>query len=171
MQSKVQIKLEQIARLRVAGAKDTKIAEQIGISYGGLTRIIALDEYKEVEDRVATEVLGHMDAALVDSRTQLIRRQKVEALREEIRNTIPDALTNLLDAVKTKRDLRASLELLDRDPDCVAVKRSKADVTSVAGPTHGTVSAATVESIRKDADATRDLLLKVGQPVQAEATA
>lgn len=165
------MKLEQIARLRVSGANDVSIAQTLGISYGGLARIIALQEYKECEARIHRQVLGTMDAALADSRTQLIRKQKVEALREQIRDAVPDALRNVLEAVQVKRDLRASFELLDRDPDCAAIKRSKSDVATTNAPQPGVLAQNTIDNIRKDADATRDLLIKTGTVVQPEATA
>lgn len=170
-QSKVQMKLEQIARLRVAGNKDLAIAEEIGLSYAGLARILALPEYKECEARVHDELIGKMDNALADSRTELIRKKKAEALKQQIRDAVPDALQNVLDAVQQKRDLRASLELLDRDPDCVAIKRNKSTVEASVTPGQARLTQTTVDKIRQDADATRDLLIKTGQVVQAEAQA
>ena len=43
------IKIPQIARWRIAGITDTKIAELIHMSGQGLARILATQEYKDYE--------------------------------------------------------------------------------------------------------------------------
>lgn len=106
------IKIPQIARWRIAGVTDTKIAELIHMSIPGLARILATDEYKQYEAALLNGHLTDMDRALAG---------KVKAIHEEVRQAVPAALRALVDTVTQRRDLKAALaaakEILDRDPD------------------------------------------------------
>jgi hypothetical protein len=114
---RVKILIEQIARYRVSGIKDVVIAAKIGMSNSGLSRILALPEYKEVEDAVLHGVVSKMDSAMAG---------KTEVLKDYCRQGVPVALRALLEACTQSRDLRARIsaasELLDRDPDKNFVK-------------------------------------------------
>jgi hypothetical protein len=106
------IKIPQIARWRIAGVTDTKIAELIHMSIPGLARILATDEYKQYEAALLNGHLSDMDRALAG---------KVEAIHQECRQAVPAALRALVDTVTQRRDLKAALmaakEILNRDPD------------------------------------------------------
>jgi|SRR5271155_1879498 len=108
------IKIPQIARWRIAGITDTKIAELINMSIPGLARILATDEYKQYEAALLNGHLTDMDRALAG---------KVSAIHQEIRSAVPAALRCLVDTVTQRRDLKAALqaakEILNRDPDHV----------------------------------------------------
>jgi hypothetical protein len=115
--SKVKIVIEQLARMRVAGIRDNIIAAKLGMSQSGLSRILALPEYKEVEDAVLNGVVSKMDSALAG---------RGDALKDYARIGVPIALRALVEACTQRRDLRACIsaagELLDRDPDKNFVK-------------------------------------------------
>lgn len=117
---KVQIRIEQIARMRVAGIKDYIIAQQVGLTQAGLSRIIALPAYQDVEQAILQGHLTMMDKALAG---------KVDILRQELRTAVPAALRTLVETATQRRDLRsalaASLEIMDRDPDGVFTKKTK----------------------------------------------
>ncbi len=119
MTPKVRIKLEQIARLRVVGSiPDGRIAELLGLTSSGLSRILALPEYKEAEECILTGALTKMDEAMAG---------KVEEIRNALRPGVPAAVRALLDAVTQRRDVRASLvaakEIIALDPDRSLVVR------------------------------------------------
>jgi hypothetical protein len=78
----------------------------MGMSYEGLTRITRCQEYLQVEERVRNAVVGKMDARLA----------KRAEMGTEVEDAVPEALQVLLDNMRKKRDLRAALEVLDRDP-------------------------------------------------------
>lgn len=118
MTPKVKIKVEQIARMRVHGMKDEHICQQLGLSRGGLSRILALPEYKDAEDAVLQGAISKMDEAMAG---------KVGEMRDYFRTAVPAAMRAMVEAVTQKRDRRlqmdAAKEILDRDPDAVFVKR------------------------------------------------
>jgi hypothetical protein len=113
MNRQVEIKAEQIARMVVKGLPRTRIAIEMGMSYDGLTRIFKCPEYIEIENRVRGTMVGQMDA-------RLAQRAKMET---EIEDAVPEAMQVLLDNVRKKRDLRAALEVLDREPSAQFAKR------------------------------------------------
>jgi CTP:molybdopterin cytidylyltransferase MocA len=106
------IKIPQIARWRVAGISDRKIAQMLGMSGGGLAALLATQEYIDYEAALMNGHLSAMDRALAG---------KVEAIHNECRQAVPAALRCLVDTVTQRRDLKAALaaakEILDRDPD------------------------------------------------------
>ena len=123
MTPRVKIKLEQIARLRVVGAiPDGRIAELLGLTRSGLSRILSLPEYKEAEECILTGALTKMDEAMAG---------KVEEIRNALRPGIPAAVRALLDAVTQRRDVRASLvaakEIIALDPDRTLVAAHPGD--------------------------------------------
>lgn len=115
LHAQTRIRIQQIARYRVAGTKDQTIAQLLGITPAALKFITDKVEYKEVEEAILIGQLTEMDLALAG---------KVDPLRQEIRNAVPAALRCLVDAVTQRRDLRtalaASVEILKRDPDRIA---------------------------------------------------
>jgi hypothetical protein len=115
LHAQTRIRIQQIARYRVAGTKDQTIAQLLSITPAALKFITDKVEYKEVEEAILIGQLTEMDLALAG---------KVDPLRQEIRNAVPAALRCLVDAVTQRRDLRtalaASVEILKRDPDRVA---------------------------------------------------
>lgn len=136
------MRIAQIARLRVAGQRDSVIAQAVGLSPQGLARILSLPEYKDAEDCVLRGVITDMDQALAG---------RADLLRKQFQVGVPLAMRTLLDAVQQRRDLRASLEaareILDRDPDRVFVKQR--------GPLENqppTLDAATLISLSSNAD-------------------
>lgn len=126
MTTRVNIKIEQIARLRVAGIKDVRIAALVGLTNGGLQRILALPEYKEHEESILHGTLSKMDEALAG---------RVNEMKREFAVGVPAAMRALLETVTQRRDLRARLaaasEILDRDPDR-AFAKTRLGVTEVA---------------------------------------
>lgn len=126
---KVQIRIEQIARMRLAGIKDYIIAEQVGLTPAGLSRILALPQYLDIQEALLQGHLTQMDKAIAG---------RVDILRQEMKPLVPAALRALTDAVTQRRDLRAMLEaskeILDRDPDGTFAKRSKTTADSEPVP-------------------------------------
>lgn len=117
MTPKVKILIEQIARLRVGGIRDGVIAAKLNISQSGFSRIIALPDYKDVEECVLHGTVSKMDEALAG---------RADALKEYAKQGVPVALRALLEAATQQRDLRARIsaasEILDRDPDRLFAK-------------------------------------------------
>ena len=115
LHAQTKIRIEQIARYRIAGIRDFRIAEILKITPAALKFITEKIEYKEVEEALLVGHLTEMDLALAG---------QVDPLRQEVRNAVPAALRCLVDAVNQRRDLRtalaASVEILKRDPDRVA---------------------------------------------------
>lgn len=106
------IKIPQIARWRISGVSDTRIAQLIHMSMSGLARILASPEYQQYEFDLMNGHLKKMDEALAG---------KISEIHEECRRAVPAALRCLVDTVNQRRDLRAAMaaakEILDRDPD------------------------------------------------------
>ena len=145
MQSKVLAKIEQIARWRVAGVKDSVIAQKLGMSYGGLTRILQTELYKKREAEVRHMLTGKMDQVLVEDRTAI--------LKNELKDAVPDALRFIIDQCRQGADMRARMaaakEVLDRDPTKTFSKTARAEgenPTSPSGLPEGVLSAAKRES-------------------------
>lgn len=142
MTPKVKIAMEQICRLRVAGIRDGVIAAKLGYTQAGLSRILALDEYKELEESILTGVVSKMDEALSGN---------VKAMTKYFETTVPVALRTLFETVTQRRDLRAAMsaatEILDRDPQGTFSKKR-------VGLNEDTpqVSTAMLDSLTPDAD-------------------
>lgn len=106
------IKIPQIARWRISGVTDIRIAALMQMTLSGLARILASPEYIEYEAALMNGHLGAMDEALAG---------KIKEIQGECRRAVPAALRCLVDTVTQRRDLKAALqaakEILDRDPD------------------------------------------------------
>ena len=115
--SKVDLRMPQIARLRVQGQKDSVIAAAVGLTPAGLARILSLPEYKDIEQAVLNGTVTKMDQQLAGNRA---------ALMQEFKVGVPLAMRTLLEAVQQRRDLRTAMaaasEILDRDPDRIFSK-------------------------------------------------
>ena len=113
MTPKVHIKIEQIARLRIAGhISDERIARLLGLTRSGLSRILALPEYIECEQASLSGTISKMDEALAG---------KADIIRKVFAVGVPLAMRALVETVMQRKDLRACMhaatELLDRDPE------------------------------------------------------
>ena len=115
--SALRLRIQRVARMRVAGIKDRVIQEREGITPPAFQYLIKLPEYLEVEEAVFDGTISAMDRAIAGN---------VETLRNEVRGAVPAALRTVIEVANQRRDLKtalaASLELLDRDPDRVAQK-------------------------------------------------
>jgi hypothetical protein len=154
MNRQVYIKSEQIARMVVKGWPLTRIAVEMGMSYDGLIRITRQPEYLKIEEAVRLQVTGKMDARL-DKRAQMEQEFEDDA--------VPEAMKVLLENLK-KRDLKAALEVLDRDPKRQFAKGAKAPTTATSIPT---LPQETLQSMAKNADSVRDQIVRAQQPSQA----
>jgi len=154
MNSQVKIKAEQIARMIIAGRKATQIALDMNMSYGGLQRVLACPEYKLIEDDVRRNNLNKMDASLAE-------RAK---LTKELEDAVPDAMKALIDAVKQKKDLRMQLaaarEVLDRDPRRIFTRSTARSEDANATASRPDLPNSVLDTLVKEADATRDVLLR-----------
>lgn len=96
----------------MGGVKDAQVCQFLNISQGGLSRIVALQEYKDIEAAILNGYITKVDEALAG---------KVELMRAHFSVAVPAAMQTLVEAVKQRRDLRAAIaaskEILDRDPD------------------------------------------------------
>lgn len=154
MTPKVKIAMEQIARLRVAGIKDGVIAARLGYTQAGLSRIVALPEYQELEEAILTGVVSKMDEALSGN---------VKLMEKYFETTVPVALRTLFETVTQRRDLRAAMsaasEILDRDPKgTFSKKRASLNEDSPQ------VSTAMLDALTPDAD-------KITKEMEAKAKA
>jgi hypothetical protein len=112
LHAQTKIRIEQIARMRIAGLRDTKICEVLKMSPAVLHFITAKVEYKETEEALLLGHLTEMDQALTG---------KVDELRFQMKCAVPAAMRCILETVNQRRDLRtalaASLEVFKLDPD------------------------------------------------------
>lgn len=140
----------------VKGWPLTRIAIEMGMSYDGLYRITKQKEYLEIEEDVRKDVTGMMDARLA----------KRAAMEKDMDDAVPEAFQVLLDGVRKKRDLKAALEVLDRDPRRQFTKASRnapQEAEKALLPSEALASAV------KDADVTHTILESAKQPSKAEA--
>lgn len=123
LSEQLRLRIERVARMRVAGLKDADIQSREGITAPAFHYLVNLDEYKVRQDEILKENLSKMDNVLAGN---------VEALRNEIRNSVPSALRTIIEVANQRKDLKtalaASLELLDRDPDRVAQKCKPSEI-------------------------------------------
>lgn len=123
MKATILYKLNQIARLRLfSGMKDGSVATLVGLSTSGLSRIIALPEYQEIERQLLDGGITKLDEAVAE---------KHEEMKKLFAPAVPAAMRTLVEVVTQRRDLRAavaaSIEVLDRDPDRNFTKASRHD--------------------------------------------
>lgn len=124
---KIAFKLEQIARLRLfAGLKDGQIAELMGLSQSGFSRIIALPEYLDIEKAQLDGGITALDEAVAG---------KAEEMKKLFAPAVPAAMRTLIDAVTQRRDLRtavaAAIHVIKIDPDHTFSEASK-DATNAS---------------------------------------
>ena len=110
--SKLMIRIKQIARYRVTGRfTDKRIAEMVGLSEAALAHLMKKPEYLEEEEALLEGRLSAIDEEIADND---------DALRGRMNLAVPAALNAMLEICLQRRDLRASLtaakEILDRDP-------------------------------------------------------
>ncbi len=123
MKATILYKLNQIARLRLfSGMKDGSVATLVGLTQSGLSRIIALPEYQEIERQLLEGGITKLDEAVAE---------KHEEMKKLFAPAVPAAMRTLIEVVTQRRDLRAavaaSIEVLDRDPDRNFTKASRHD--------------------------------------------
>lgn len=161
MQSKVLAKIEQIARYRVLGKKDSWIAQVIGMSCGGLSRILATDEYRQIEASVRQQLIGKMDNALEQQRVQIMRQQLADA--------VPDALKFIIDTCRQGQDMRARMaaakEVLDRDPQRLFSKGSTNREDTTQSPSN--LPPEFLATAQSESDKAVDILARVTKPAEA----
>ena len=149
MKRNVQIKIEQIARMRVKGIPATRICIEMGMSYGGIMNILRHPDYLNIEEGVRKGVINTMDARLA----------KRASLELDIEDAVPDALSVVLDQVRKKRDLRAALEVLDRDPMKQFAKSGSKPLTPQTNDPSAISSEALAQAV-KEADITHTIMQK-----------
>jgi hypothetical protein len=158
MQRRVIIKAEQIARMVVKGMKASRIAIEMGMSYDGVTRILRNPDYLRIEESIRKGVTAKMDARL-DKRAEM---------GEEIEDAVPEALGVLLEAVKKKRDLKAALEVLDRDPQRQFAKAKPTQPLQPSTPSVGSLPSDALAQAMQDADLTHNILqTRPAKPAEA----
>lgn len=152
MTPKVRILVEQIARMRISGIRDGVIAASFGLSQSGLSRIVALDEYRDIEESLLHGHLSKMDEALAGN---------ISGLKKFAEQAVPVALRTLLEAAQQRRDLRAAIsasaEILDRDPDGSFSKNKHVSLSEGAPA----VSEEMLNSVASEADAAAEKLKKI----------
>lgn len=111
MNSKVCIRMEQIARLRVGGMKDAQIARLVGLTSAGVARIAGTAEYRKLEETILKSHVANLDKVLAD---------QIADSRRDFTAAVRAALDTLLETTMQRKDLRAAVsaarEILDRDP-------------------------------------------------------
>lgn len=160
MNRQVEIKCEQIARMIVKGMPKTKIAIEMGMSYDGLMRITRDSQYLLIEENIRKGVIDKMD----------VRLAKRAEMSGEMEDAVPEALRILIDQLMKKRDLRAALEVLDRDPRRQFSKSTtnRVDPLQPGAPVMTSERLATIVS---KADITHQILEKEHQPLTKPAEA
>lgn len=157
MRRQAYLKAEQIARMMIQGLRMGAIAQRMGMSYEGLLRITKTSEYIQIEDEVRKRVLGQMDAAL-DKRAD-IRQQMQDQMEDD---AVPEAWKIVIENLKHKRDLKAALEILDRDPQHQFSKglRPSGEAAQQFNQQHYVVDAKALAQAIQEADATHSIINK-----------
>lgn len=160
---KVRLKIEQIARLRADGVKDASILRILGITQSGLSRIIRLDEYKEIEEAVVQGKLTKMDELLAN---------RTKTMQDFYAPAVPAAMRTLVEAVLNKKAsltdrMRAASEILDRDPRRAFVKNAARGGDAINGDA-SQLPADILASRTADANAIQQ---KLASPTAASANA
>lgn len=110
--SPTKIKVPQIARWRIAGVSEVKIADLLGVTVQSIRQIVQSQEYIDEEQAVLAGQITAMDEALAG---------KVDVIRQNFRGAVPMAMRALVESVLQTKDLKtrmaAAKEILDRDPD------------------------------------------------------
>jgi len=138
-QQRLNIKIPQIARWRIAGLTEAQIAKLLGMTPQGVQVIVKSQDYVDYEAALLNKHLAKMDAAL---------EGRVDVIQNEIRGAVPGALRCLIDVASQRKDLKAAIaaskELLDRDPDRTLTV-SKSDEAIAPGVPAAVLDAAVTE--------------------------
>jgi len=97
------------------------------------------------------------------------RLAKRAEMADEVEDTIPEAMKVLLEGVVVRRDLRAALELLDRDPSRQFAKVSRSATATTQGSQQA-IDATVLDNAVKDAEKTHSILMRDAErtkPVEA----
>lgn len=144
MQDKLRLKIEQLARLALAHASNADMMRYSGLTQSGLSRILALPEFKEQVARLQAQLMSHGDAVL---------QRKLDQTLRVFDDAVPEALQALVDTVKQNRDLKARMlaarEILNRDPASRAVE--PADRTSGASFAGASLPQGVLDNTLRDA--------------------
>lgn len=142
-QVKLQAKIKQIAVIRATGKyTDREIAAQFNLMPAGLARIVALPEYKELEQKEVQRLVSGLQDIVSSDQANLVKAYEV---------IIPESLKGLLDTVRQNRDLKARMEAIkeafDRDPKKTFAKAvGEVDAAAKAGNIPSSVVAAAIET-------------------------
>jgi len=112
---------ELIAQLVLAGIKPPKIAHALGLRHIQLASIMDTAEYEAVEQRITNHSIQKMQD-IADARLE-----RGLALKEEVEDAVGEAIQLLLKKLRKDEDLKAALEILDRDPRHQFAKASRQD--------------------------------------------
>jgi hypothetical protein len=130
VQIKTLSRLHRVARMTVAGMRDERIADAVGLTYAGLAQLKQRPEFKELVQEVLQGTITKYDEQLAGD---------IAALRSEFAVGVPVAMRTLLEAVQQKKDLKASIEaakeILDRDPNATFSKSSRQTTDHPQTPT------------------------------------
>jgi hypothetical protein len=107
----------------------------------------------QIEEAVRRELVSKMDA-------RLAKRAEME---RDLEDALPEAMQVLLDHVREKRDLRAALEVFDRDPAHQFVKASR---TASENQTPAISSEALATAV-KEAEWTHKIMQNPPTPAEA----
>lgn len=143
------LKAEMIAHMVMAQLTPYKIAQAMGMTLYGLKQIMIRPEYQEIEDRVAGRAQKKVEEA---SDRNLERRM---ALKVEVEDAVSEAVGLLLKTLREKNDLRAALEILDREPQHQFSKASRSQ-TEAKAPS--TISSAALADAVREADITSKIM-------------
>lgn len=124
MNRNVEIQSKQIAEMIAHGVPRPQIAREMGLTFEGLKRILRCVEYLDIESKVREEVAAEWA-------NRLKKRTEMEL---ELENLLPEAMAVLAEHVREKRDLRAAMEVLERDPIHQFAKVSRVDIKEAANP-------------------------------------
>lgn len=148
----------------------SRTAHMLGMSYEGLLRITKTDEYREIEERIRGQVLGGMDRTLARRTDVSLARQE---LNQEMEDAVPEAWRVLVANVRHKQNLKAALEVLDRDPEGQFAKyhaRTSQGTQPVVGVgVQVQIDSQALAQAIHDADRTHELIDRAGKTKPAEA--
>lgn len=163
-------KAEQICRMLWQGYGRAQTARMMGMSYEGLLRITKTEEYREIDEIIRQQVLGGMDATLA-RRTDI--RNVRDELRDEMEDAVPEAWRVLIQNLRHKQNLKAALEVLDRDPERQFSKTGAGlrpvQNTNIGVGVQVQIDSQALAQAIQEADRTHELINRAGKSKPAEA--
>ena len=144
-----EIRAELIANMVVAGVERPKIARALDMTYPNLRQLMSTPEYQIIEERIANQVKGQMD----EITSERVKRRL--ALKEEVEDAVSDAIQVLLQKLRKDKDLRAALEILDRDPQHDFAKGSRQAEVKLKTPA---ISSEAMSNALKEAEITQKII-------------